>query len=70
MFCKVHLNIPLVESLQEIPMFAKLLREVVMRKKKPTMADLTLPFHYSEIIQGKVFDRARKGGQSALSSWS
>ena len=51
MFCKVHINTPLVESLQEIPRYAKLLREAVMRKKKPTKADLKLPFHCSEIIQ-------------------
>ncbi|XP_047979191.1 uncharacterized protein LOC125221107 [Salvia hispanica] len=51
MFCKVHTNIPLVESLQKIPKYAKLLREAVMRKKKPTKADLKLPHHCSEIIQ-------------------
>ena len=51
MFCKVHINIPLVESLQEISRYAKLLREAVMRKKKPTKADLKLPLHCSEIIQ-------------------
>ena len=37
MFYKVHTNIPLVESLQEIPKYAKLLREAVMRKKNPTL---------------------------------
>ena len=51
MFCKVHTNIPLVESLQEIPRYVKLLREAVMRKKKPTKADLKLSHHCSEIIQ-------------------
>ncbi|XP_042009143.1 uncharacterized protein LOC121757705 [Salvia splendens] len=50
MFCKVHTNIPLIESLKEIPRYAKLLREAVM-KKKPTKADLKLPHHCNEIIQ-------------------
>ncbi|XP_042019017.1 uncharacterized protein LOC121766847 [Salvia splendens] len=51
MFCKVHTNIPLVDSLQEIPRYAKLLREAVMKKKKLTKADLKLPHHCSAIIQ-------------------
>ena len=51
MLCKVHINIPLVESWQEIPRYAKQLREAVMRKKKPTKADLKWPLHCSEIIQ-------------------
>ncbi|XP_042027155.1 uncharacterized protein LOC121774328 [Salvia splendens] len=51
MFCKVHTYIPLAESLQKIPRYAKLLREAVMRKKNPTKADLKLPHHCSKIIQ-------------------
>ncbi|XP_042049541.1 uncharacterized protein LOC121795120 [Salvia splendens] len=51
MFCKVHTNIPLVDSLQEIPRYAKLLREAVMKKKKLPKADLKLPLHCSEIIK-------------------
>ncbi|XP_047942569.1 uncharacterized protein LOC125189325 [Salvia hispanica] len=51
MFFKVHINILLVESLLEIPRYTKLLREAVMRKKKPTKADLKLPLHCSGIIQ-------------------
>ncbi|XP_047953338.1 uncharacterized protein LOC125199322 [Salvia hispanica] len=63
MFCKVHTNIPLVESLQEIPKYAKLLREAVMRKKKPTKADLKLPHHCSEIIQKERAVKQRDPGQ-------
>ncbi|XP_042016214.1 uncharacterized protein LOC121764223 [Salvia splendens] len=63
MFCKVHTNIPLVESLQEIPRYAKLLREAVMRKKKPTKADLKLPHHCSEIIQRERAVKQRDPGQ-------
>ncbi|XP_047952464.1 uncharacterized protein LOC125198045 [Salvia hispanica] len=63
MFCKVHTNIPLVESLQEIPKYAKLLREAVMRKRKPTKADLKLPHHCSEIIQKEKAVKQRDPGQ-------
>ncbi|XP_047949031.1 uncharacterized protein LOC125194857 [Salvia hispanica] len=62
-FCKVHTNIPLVESLQEIPRYAKLLRETVMRKRKPTKADLKLPHHWSEIIQKEKAVKQRDTGQ-------
>ncbi|XP_042065519.1 uncharacterized protein LOC121809035 [Salvia splendens] len=63
MFCKVHTNISLVESLQEIPRFAKLLREAVMRKKKPTKVDLKLQHHCSEIIQRERAVKQRDPGQ-------
>ncbi|XP_047948525.1 uncharacterized protein LOC125194381 [Salvia hispanica] len=63
MFCKFHTNIPLVESLQEIPKYAKLLREVVMKKKKPTKADFKLPHHCSEIIQKERAVKQRDPGQ-------
>ncbi|XP_047942899.1 uncharacterized protein LOC125189689 [Salvia hispanica] len=63
MFCKVHTDIPLVESLQEIPKYAKLLREAVMRKKKPTKVDLKLPHHCSEIIQKEKAVKQRDPGQ-------
>ncbi|XP_047941973.1 uncharacterized protein LOC125188913 [Salvia hispanica] len=63
MFCKIHTNIPLVESLQEIPKYAKLLREAVIRKRKPTKADLKLPHHCSEIIQKEKAVKQRDPGQ-------
>ncbi|XP_042067305.1 uncharacterized protein LOC121810611 [Salvia splendens] len=51
MFCKCHINLPLVDALQEIPRYAKLLREAVMKKQKLQKSDLKLPLHCSEIIQ-------------------
>ncbi|XP_047952284.1 uncharacterized protein LOC125197628 [Salvia hispanica] len=47
----------------EIPRYAKLLREAVMRKKKPTKADLKLPLHCSEIIQREKTVKQRDPGQ-------
>ena len=41
----------------------KLLREAVMRKKKPTQADLKLPLHCSEIIQREKAVKQRDPGQ-------
>ncbi|XP_047961385.1 uncharacterized protein LOC125206134 [Salvia hispanica] len=47
----------------EIPKYAKLLREAVMRKRKPTKADLKLPHHCSEIIQKEKAVKQRDPGQ-------
>ncbi|XP_047978855.1 uncharacterized protein LOC125220756 [Salvia hispanica] len=47
----------------EIPRYAKLLREAVMRKRKPTKADLKLPHHCSEIIQKEKAVKQRDPGQ-------
>ncbi|XP_047978398.1 uncharacterized protein LOC125220284 [Salvia hispanica] len=47
----------------EIPKYAKLLREAVMMKKKPTKADLKLPHHCSEIIQKERAVKQRDPGQ-------
>ena len=60
MFCKVHTNFPLINALQEIPRYAKLLMETVMRKQKLKKSDLKLPLHCSEIIQkAKGFEAER-----------
>ncbi|KAL1564611.1 hypothetical protein AAHA92_06930 [Salvia divinorum] len=50
-FCKLHINLPLVDALQEIPRYASLLRKVVMTKNKLKKNDLKLPHHCSDIIQ-------------------
>ncbi|KAL1537874.1 hypothetical protein AAHA92_30348 [Salvia divinorum] len=50
-FCKLHINLPLFDALQEIPRYAKLLREAVMTKHKLKKSDLKLPYHCSAIIQ-------------------
>ncbi|XP_047978999.1 uncharacterized protein LOC125220910 [Salvia hispanica] len=52
-----------VASNGEIPKYAKLLREAVMRKRKPTKADLKLPHHCSEIIQKEKAVKQRDPGQ-------
>ncbi|KAL1544933.1 hypothetical protein AAHA92_21720 [Salvia divinorum] len=50
-FYKLHINLPLVDALQEIPRYASLLREAVMTKHKLKKNDLKLPRHCSDIIQ-------------------
>ncbi|XP_047949093.1 uncharacterized protein LOC125194921 [Salvia hispanica] len=63
MFCKCHTNLPLVDALQEIPRYAKLLREAVMKKQKLQKSDLKLPLHCSDIIQKQRTVKQRDPGQ-------
>ncbi|XP_047950420.1 uncharacterized protein LOC125196092 [Salvia hispanica] len=75
MFCKVHTNIPLVESLQEIPKYAKLLREAVMRKKnvriaKAAVEKLQLRWQFEEPFVGSSQARRRLLSQQLRSSGS
>ncbi|XP_042023170.1 uncharacterized protein LOC121770521 [Salvia splendens] len=51
------------KQLQEIPRYAKLLREAVMKNKKLTKGDLKLPHHYSAISQKEKAVKQRDLGQ-------
>ncbi|KAL1568804.1 hypothetical protein AAHA92_00366 [Salvia divinorum] len=62
-FCKLHINLPLVDALQEIPRYASLLREEVMTKHKLKKSDLKLPLHCSDIIQKHRPVKQRDPGQ-------
>ncbi|KAL1563710.1 hypothetical protein AAHA92_06142 [Salvia divinorum] len=62
-FCKIHINLPLVDALQEIPRYAKLLRKAVMKKHKFKKTDLKLPLYCSEIIQKHRAVKQRDPGQ-------
>ncbi|KAL1533431.1 hypothetical protein AAHA92_33315 [Salvia divinorum] len=62
-FCKLHINLSLVDALQEIPRYASLLREAVMTKHKLKKNDLKLPHHCSDIIQKHRPVKQRDPGQ-------
>ncbi|KAL1536618.1 hypothetical protein AAHA92_29242 [Salvia divinorum] len=62
-FCKLHINLPLIDALQEIPRYASLLREAVMTKHKLKKNDLKLPRHCSDIIQKHRAVKQRDPGQ-------
>ncbi|KAL1556993.1 hypothetical protein AAHA92_12538 [Salvia divinorum] len=62
-FCKLHINHPLIDALQEIPRYASLLREAVMTKHKLKKNDLKLPRHCSDIIQKHRAVKQRDPGQ-------
>ncbi|KAL1536620.1 hypothetical protein AAHA92_29244 [Salvia divinorum] len=62
-FCKLHINLPLIDALQEIPKYASLLREAVMTKHKLKKNDLKLPRHCSDIIQKHKAVKQRDPGQ-------
>ncbi|KAL1559455.1 hypothetical protein AAHA92_09796 [Salvia divinorum] len=62
-FCKLHINLSLVDALQEIPRYASLLREAVMTKHKLKKNDLKLPHHCSDIIQKHRAVKQRDPGQ-------
>ncbi|KAL1544661.1 hypothetical protein AAHA92_21483 [Salvia divinorum] len=62
-FCTLHINLHFVDALQEIPRYASLLREAVMKKHKLTKNDLKLPHHCSEIIQKHRAVKQRDPGQ-------
>ncbi|KAL1569936.1 hypothetical protein AAHA92_01349 [Salvia divinorum] len=62
-FCKLHINLPLIDALQEIPRYASLLRETVMTKHKLKKNDLKLPRHCSDIIQKHRAVKQRDPGQ-------
>ncbi|KAL1568846.1 hypothetical protein AAHA92_00403 [Salvia divinorum] len=62
-FCKLHINLPLIDALQEIPRYASLLREAVMTKHKLKKNDLKLPRHCSDNIQKHRAVKQRDPGQ-------
>ncbi|XP_047943030.1 uncharacterized protein LOC125189845 [Salvia hispanica] len=67
-FRKVNLNIPLVEALQEMPTYAKFLKDVLSKKKKWTDYEtVNISENCSAIIQKKLPTKLKDPGSFNIS---
>ncbi|XP_057811624.1 uncharacterized protein LOC131025855 [Salvia miltiorrhiza] len=66
-FKKVHINLPLVEALLEMPQYAKYLRDVVSRKKKlGEFETINLNEECSAILQRKLLVKIKDPGSFTI----
>ncbi|XP_057775057.1 uncharacterized protein LOC130994035 [Salvia miltiorrhiza] len=67
-FKKVHINIPLVEALQEMPQYAKFLKDIIKRKKRlREFKTVNLNEECSAILQWKLPAKLKHPGSFTIS---
>ncbi|XP_021727911.1 uncharacterized protein LOC110695027 [Chenopodium quinoa] len=62
----LHINIPFLEAITQLPSYAKFLKEILSNKKKINEDIVTLPFHVSALVQHKMPKKQQDPGSFTL----
>ena len=66
-FKKLHINIPFVEALTQIPSYAKFMKEILTQKRKIRDNETTmLTKEYSAILQNKLHPKLKHPGSFTI----
>ncbi|XP_027362526.1 uncharacterized protein LOC113870125 [Abrus precatorius] len=67
LFCQLHINLPFVDALAQMPKYAKFLKDLLSNKKKlEELATVTLNEECSAILQNKMPEKLKDPGSFTL----